>query len=114
MKFHEYESINTIGSSITCPYCGHEWDGSWEICPEEDEPVIVECECGKKFSVYKCITVDYRSHQNCALNNEAHEWEPAWWDKKDSGSETCKKCGMNRYPEEQPRPAAGTEKEGEK
>ena len=106
-EYNEYEGVNTIESEVTCPYCKHQFSDSWEHHWEDGEGDTVECDkCGKKFDVVMCVTVDYRSHQNCALNGEAHEWRKAWW-AKTSESEECKKCGMNRYPKpdySKPRP----------
>lgn len=36
---------------ITCPYCGHEFQDSWDYNLTEDRYEVVECaECGMPFS----------------------------------------------------------------
>ena len=97
-----YTNDLEIESEIKCPYCGYLYFDSHETLNRE-ESIIEECpECGKKFEVEMCVMIDYRSNQNCKLNNEQHEWELAWWDKSDKRASECKKCGyVKHYGEEE-------------
>lgn len=47
---------------ITCPYCGHEDQDSWEFGGRQEEPLEVECgECERAFIVTMYVEVTYTS-----------------------------------------------------
>lgn len=47
---------------ITCPYCGHEDQDSWEFGGHQEEPLEVECGvCERPFVVTMYIQVTYTS-----------------------------------------------------
>jgi hypothetical protein len=47
---------------ITCPYCGHEDQDSWEFGGRQEEPLEVECgECMRPFVVTMYVEVTYTS-----------------------------------------------------
>lgn len=59
-------------TDLTCPYCGHEFEDSWD-CDDGE----IECEnslCGKQFTFYSDHTTYYWSQRDCAANGEKHEW----------------------------------------
>lgn len=55
-----YEFNNT--QEITCPFCGHEHNDSWDLnCDHNDDH---ECEsCGQEFVWERNISVDYSSRK---------------------------------------------------
>lgn len=69
MGKHEIE--HDLTDEIVCPYCGHEFECSYEY-----NEGLIECEeCGKNFSFYKTISVYYTSNKRpCANNEEPHNW----------------------------------------
>lgn len=63
---HEYTS------NIVCPYCGHEYQDSWET---EEDYGTQECgECDKKFSYSRNVTVEYTTTKLCDNNGVQHVW----------------------------------------
>ncbi len=66
---HEYTN------EIVCPYCGYEFNDSWEF--NRDESGETDCpECDRKFKYSVNITVDYStSKMNCKEIKEEHEYE---------------------------------------
>lgn len=90
----KYAGDITIEITIVCPYCKKIFTNDPNEFLEDEETEILECEkCEKKFEVYRCVTVDYRSNKNCELNNEKHEWKKSRWTETEKSSNTCKKCG---------------------
>lgn len=52
--------FNMFTDEIVCPYCGYEFEDSWEYDDDED----VECyHCEKKFHVTKNVEVTYETHR---------------------------------------------------
>lgn len=52
---------NQYAEHITCPWCGYEYEDSWEYQDDEDE---MECaDCGKKFSLSIRIETDYTTYR---------------------------------------------------
>ena len=50
---------------VVCPYCGYEFQMSYEIFynPDDDFFRGLECdECGKQFNVHKHVSVTYSSY----------------------------------------------------
>jgi hypothetical protein len=48
-------------SEIVCPYCGHQFRDSWEVCPG-DSGEDVECRsetCGKTFLMERLTIIEY-------------------------------------------------------
>lgn len=46
---------------IVCPYCGYEFEDSWEVCMDTDGQLDnQECpECCKEFEAERILSVDY-------------------------------------------------------
>jgi transcription elongation factor Elf1 len=50
--------------NITCPYCGYVDGDSWEVQFEANEEAQLECcDCEKKFTVIRNVSVDYSSYK---------------------------------------------------
>ena len=76
-------SNSEIGDNIICPYCGKEWEPSYEETYISDQPV--ECykegmqeftceDCGKRFRMYATFKWEYETE---TINGEMteEEWE---------------------------------------
>jgi hypothetical protein len=75
---------------ITCPYCGYEFQDSWDYGLKDDgDEIIEDCpECGKNFHVSFCVDVNYTTKGLCEENNEDHNWN--YFDNPVEGKENCK------------------------
>lgn len=85
-KFEMQWDRNTI-----CPYCSHEDKDSWEHDLRDEESLVIECDCGKKFTTTAVITREFRSVADCVLNGEEHVWE-----EYGSVLDECSVCGEVR------------------
>ena len=78
---------------IVCPYCGREYEDSWEWGDGHEGGDIEECdECGKKFHWYRRLSVSYNTDGDCELNGEKHDYEWVDTGSKNGGAWFCKKC----------------------
>lgn len=66
MSFHNYE----VSENIICPYCGEEWEPTYEEtyiggepveCYEEEKQTFCCDYCNKKFTVYPHLTWEYET-----------------------------------------------------
>ena len=49
---------------IICPYCGYEFNDSWEIDPGEEDIGELDCgNCDKKFYASRNISIDYSTQK---------------------------------------------------
>jgi len=67
----KFDIDHTLTDEIVCPYCGYEFENSYEYIGD-----LVECEeCGKNFSFYTDTTIRYTTHkQPCANGDGPHNW----------------------------------------
>lgn len=56
-----------LNEDITCPYCGYEYQDSWEIAEFHQDEEILCHDCKKPFYFQKVIVTSYRS---CKVPNE--------------------------------------------
>lgn len=81
------EDRSIYADEVTCPYCGYEFNDSWEL-PDSDE---VECdECHKIFYYERNVSVTYECSKDCTINGEEHDFE--WRDTTSGSAYFCKKC----------------------
>lgn len=76
----------TDTEEVVCPYCGYEFEDSWEFVDEE----ITECgECGKEFIISEYVDVTYSTSKlyNCTSCNKNISY------KEDI---ECSKCRTNK------------------
>lgn len=101
MEITEISSTN----EITCPYCGHENNDSWEVGTEvnEGDLDIQECgNCDKYFTANRNLTITYNSHPAPCLNGDSeHDWEPIIGLPKEYFKDKvrCSICGTERMEE---------------
>ncbi len=83
------EDRSVYADEVTCPYCGYEYNDSWEF-PDDGEE---ECpECGKKFNYTRNVSVSYECYKDCIMNGEQHDFEWRDTNSESGGAYFCKKC----------------------
>jgi DNA-directed RNA polymerase subunit RPC12/RpoP len=49
---------------VVCPYCGYEFEDSWEFFTNDQEDTEIDCdECDKTFVASRNITITYSTHE---------------------------------------------------
>ncbi len=73
--FHEPQFDSHIDDDhVVCPYCKSTYQPESEDYSEDTREE--ECsECGKKFYLHQCFSVDHRTRPDCELNGSEHEWD---------------------------------------
>jgi uncharacterized Zn-finger protein len=88
---------------IVCPYCGYEFEDSYEFGNEEDLGLI-ECDCGEEFYATMSIEVTYSTKEvikgNCAYCGRKHvvieDYHSSEGKLKDVGVHCCKQEEINK------------------
>ena len=76
-KFNDKTPINHEGAE--CPYCGTVMCDMWESIPNDGDSEVIDCDCGNKFEVTTCITVDYRSNPLVCTTHSYGKYDWSKW-----------------------------------
>lgn len=92
-------------SEIVCPYCGYEFDCSYEYSSDD----TIDChECEKIFSMIKYFNVNYSTKKiQCANGDGPHKWRTKSFEFEGNmvlkNLYRCKLCDVSRLFEDEER-----------